>query len=176
MGATRSTKRTRGTTTRRMFRRLRPRSRCLGPQVRAHLFFALHDRPRAFVVFLDRHWGPALAASLPISIGPNRVRTASGGLTYQPKASLSDAYGQLAPALRGGAAQSPAALRKAAYAERDRARSMDPGALDFLVHEDEDEDGEDGPGAGSRGRESALRILQARSELPAEGMWRSLAI
>jgi len=67
--------------------------------------------------------------------------------------------------------------RKASYAARDRSRSLDPGALDFeTIGEEESIDGDDGdPGSLSRGRRRALKILQARSTLPAEGMWRSLA-
>lgn len=70
-----------------------------------------------------------------------------------------------------------ASYRKASYAARDRSRSEDPGALDFeAVDDDENLDGDDGDtGSLSRGRRRALKILQARSELPAEGMWRSLA-
>ena len=76
-------------------------------------------------------------------------------------------------------------MRKAAYLARDRNRSMDPGTLDFAVEEeDEDEESEEsGPeqgkvepsDAGGKGRKHALKILQARSELPSDGMWRSLA-
>lgn len=77
---------------------------------------------------------------------------------------------------------SSTALRKAAYAERDRFRSIDPGALDFAAEEDEEEEGlDDGDedfaklDAGDRGRQQALRILQAQSEIPGPEMWRSLA-
>lgn len=74
-------------------------------------------------------------------------------------------------------APTSASYRKASYAARDRGRSLDPGALDFeTIDEDESIDGDDGdPGSLSRGRRRALKILQARSTLPAEGMWRSLA-
>ena len=67
--------------------------------------------------------------------------------------------------------------RKASYAARDRSRSLDPGALDFeFSGDDEGIDIDDGDaGSLSRGRRRALKILQARSELPDEGMWRSLA-
>ncbi|KAI9452075.1 hypothetical protein F5148DRAFT_525227 [Russula earlei] len=66
--------------------------------------------------------------------------------------------------------------RKASYAARDRSRSLDPGALDFETGDDESLDIDEGDsGSLSRGRHHALKILQARSELPAEGMWRSLA-
>ncbi|KAI9448005.1 hypothetical protein H4582DRAFT_1897722, partial [Lactarius indigo] len=71
-----------------------------------------------------------------------------------------------------------ASYRKASYAARDRSRSLDPGALDFeTIGDDESVDGDEGdhPGSLSRGRRRALKILQARSTLPAEGMWRSLA-
>ena len=73
------------------------------------------------------------------------------------------------------------ALRKAAYAERDRSRSFDPGALDFEEIDEEDGGSDDNvstvspPEIGERGRKRALKILQARSELPEAGMWRSLA-
>ena len=78
---------------------------------------------------------------------------------------------------------SSTALRKAAYAERDRTRSMDPGALDFAAEDDEDEVDESdadsltlgSSDAGQRGRKQALKILRLRSRLPEEGMWRSLA-
>lgn len=56
---------------------------------------------------------------------------------------------------------------------------MDPGALDFGAgEEDDDEDDESSLASldhGERGRQRALRILQVRSEVPASGMWRSLA-
>ncbi|KAF8204689.1 hypothetical protein BJ912DRAFT_840667 [Pholiota molesta] len=78
---------------------------------------------------------------------------------------------------------SSAAIRKALYTERDRYRSMDPGALDFATEEDDEEDqGEESEveqakadEVGEKGRRHALKILQARNDLPAEGMWRSLA-
>jgi len=72
-------------------------------------------------------------------------------------------------------------LRNASYVERDRVRAIDPGALDFdvgndvLGPDDSEEDGDVDTSVGSRGRQNALRILKARSELPSEGMWRSLA-
>jgi len=77
---------------------------------------------------------------------------------------------------------SSTSIRKATYAERDRARSLDPGPLDFAAEEEdaeEDIDDEDdshiADDVGEKARKKALRILQARSELPEEGMWRSLA-
>ncbi|KZV76119.1 hypothetical protein PENSPDRAFT_646663 [Peniophora sp. CONT] len=129
----------------------------------------------------DTHTGPAIAASLPIAIGPirpvtTRARAGGDGMTYAPKTSLGNRYGELVP---------PLIARREAYDERDRARGMDPGALDFVLGNDPlnadvdaDSDLEGGVGEGreaSRGRQNALRILKARSELPSEGMWRSLA-
>ncbi|KAA1466459.1 hypothetical protein DENSPDRAFT_925878 [Dentipellis sp. KUC8613] len=118
-----------------------------------------------------------LAASLPITIHPQAVRRHSASvLSYQPKTSLTDHYGSLVPPLPladGTRYHTSAAIRKATYAERDRGRSLDPGALDFATDDDDEKsDTEQGPG---RGRNHALKILQARSELPPEGMWRSLA-
>jgi hypothetical protein len=59
---------------------------------------------------------------------------------------------------------------------------MDPGALDFALEEEDDEDDDDDNEAtrtstdqDGRGRQHALKILQLRSEVPASGMWRSLA-
>lgn len=77
-----------------------------------------------------------------------------------------------------GKKHSSTAFRKAAYMEKDRTRSIDPGPLDFVLEEEEAEDEEDVASAndeGERARKQALRILEARSELPEEGMWRSLA-
>jgi hypothetical protein len=105
-----------------------------------------------------------VSASLPISIALTpRDHTEVG--------SPSESDAKPEPALTS------ASYRKASYAARDRSRSLDPGALDFeAVGDDESVDGDDGDtGSLSRGRRRALKILQARSELPAEGMWRSLA-
>jgi len=111
-----------------------------------------------------------VTASLPISVSP-----ISQG--RQDFIGLSDRYGALvSPSPTVEVPVPSAVLRKAAYAERDRARSMDPGALDFEAGDDDEvSDSDDGTEAGNRGRRYALKILQARSELPSEGMWRSLA-
>lgn len=85
-------------------------------------------------------------------------------------------------------------VRNAIYAERDIQRSIDPGALDFAVDngsiiEEEDQDestgaygqtaagssSAEGPRRMHSGRDVALRILQARNELPDSGMFYSLA-
>lgn len=105
-----------------------------------------------------------VSASVPISIALTPLDQAVNGSHDE-----SDA--------RPGPALTSASYRKASYAARDRSRSLDPGPLDFeAVDDDESPDGDDGDtGSLSRGRRRALKILQARSELPAEGMWRSLA-
>ena len=82
---------------------------------------------------------------------------------------------------------SSTSIRKAKYAERDRARAVDPGALEFATieeeegDEDEDEDEDDDEDEdeektltnhkifGERGRKLALKILKARNELPEDG-------
>lgn len=131
--------------------------------------------------------------SLPITIAPlSEHRHKFGVPSYQPKTSLSDRPGILVPALRKVNSE---ALKRASYAERDRARSIDPGTLDFTADEDEDEEEEivENEEVGGRGRQRALKILEKRSEAPAEGesgcpfhrtmqiltnmvgMWRSLA-
>ncbi|KAJ7887479.1 hypothetical protein B0H14DRAFT_3082019 [Mycena olivaceomarginata] len=76
-------------------------------------------------------------------------------------------------------------VRRAVYAERDLQRARDPGALDFAaddnsVIEEEEEEGENEtrtPLSLVRRQRPprALKILQARSDLPDSGMWRSLA-
>ncbi|KAJ7872065.1 hypothetical protein B0H13DRAFT_2059786 [Mycena leptocephala] len=84
-------------------------------------------------------------------------------------------------------------VRRAVYEERDRQRAMDPGALDFAADansvieeedESEDDDGDQGAttsasvnGGGKvrGGRKRALKILQARDDLPDSGMFYSLA-
>jgi hypothetical protein len=105
-----------------------------------------------------------VSASLPISIAHVPRNHAEIGPLEQPD-------GRAEPNLTS------ASYRKASYAARDRSRSLDPGTLDFEAGGDEESiDGDDGDaGSLSRGRRRALEILQARSELPDEGMWRSLA-
>jgi len=81
-------------------------------------------------------------------------------------------------AANNGKKPSSNSIRKAVSLERDRARSMDPGPLDSVIEEDElDDDAEiaSTKEEGEKSRKQALRILKARSELPEEGMWRSLA-
>lgn len=78
---------------------------------------------------------------------------------------------------------SSAMLRRASYAERDRSRAIDPGALDFIAGDGEDaeeDDSDEEPSRANvveegRGRQRAFKILQARSKIPEAGMWMSLA-
>ncbi|KAH7931149.1 hypothetical protein BV22DRAFT_1052884 [Leucogyrophana mollusca] len=123
---------------------------------------------------------PGIPASLPVDIGPlSHVREPLSLASYQPKTSLSDRVGALVPPLpgAGGRYATSASLRRASYAERDRSRLMDPGALDFAI-QDEDEDGDESEDELSevhaqdegRGRQRAFKILEARSKIPAEGI------
>jgi len=122
--------------------------------------------------------------SLPIAIAPiSKQKRLLSLASYQPERTV--------PSLASKHAVSAAAMRRASYAERDRQRAMDPGALDFATEDDEEEgesteeevDASAVAGAasdveaemGTRSRRRALRILQKRSEIPEEGMWRSLA-
>ena len=127
---------------------------------------------------------PQMPSSVPINIiNRSRQREVLSLASYVPKSNLAD-ENEPGPSSTTHKVSSSVALRKAAYAERDRSRLMDPGALDFADEEvDEEEGGEseselqgntDGD-VGGRGRKRALKILQARSELPPSGMWRSLA-
>lgn len=131
-----------------------------------------------------------MPGSLPIPIAPiTRQKRPLSLASYQPTAMI-----MTMPSLVSKHAVSAAAMRRASYAERDRQRAMDPGALDFATEDDEEEgesseeevDAGAGPGPGpgpgdveaemgTRSRRRALRILQKRSEIPEEGMWRSLA-
>ncbi|KAI0751553.1 hypothetical protein C8Q80DRAFT_1157901 [Daedaleopsis nitida] len=117
----------------------------------------------------------SIAQSLPIPIGPlSQHRQTFGVPPYQPKTSLSDRPGTLVPPLKNATSSS---LRRASYAERDRMRPVDPGNFAFIADDDEEEeeDVESDPETGGKARQRALKILKARNELPAAGMWRSLA-
>ncbi|KAI0327749.1 hypothetical protein GY45DRAFT_1327182 [Cubamyces sp. BRFM 1775] len=114
----------------------------------------------------ENKWVSDIARSPAIPIGPlGRGMKIS---SYQPKASLPE---RPVSGLRNGSSSS---LRHSSYAERPR--SMDPGALDFAVDADvADDDVESDPETGGKARQRALKILKAREEIPAAGMWRSLA-
>ena len=124
----------------------------------------------------DEDWSQSIAKSLPVFIGLNgRDSDSNKTSSIQSKTEVNGTSSRTVETNNG----SSAAIRRASYAERDRGRSMDPGALDFEATDDDDESDADNMDnmtqVGNRGRRQALKILQARSELPAEGMWRSLA-
>ncbi|CAA7258578.1 unnamed protein product [Cyclocybe aegerita] len=132
----------------------------------------------------SRNYG--VAASLPIEIVKRvKPREQLSLASYRPQAAVgpeqeeqASSAAPVSSSSHGNKNLSAAAVRKAAYAERDRLRSMDPGALDFAngpdEQDDDDDDDEEEPSE-QKARKQALRILQARSEVPEEGMWRSLA-
>jgi len=71
---------------------------------------------------------------------------------------------------------------KFSYKERSRSRLLDFGSLEYVAEVDEEDEEElkekkvvSQSVDGERGRHHAFKILQARAELPEEGMWRSLA-
>ena len=152
--------------------------------VRVSFIFVVYDLaliPFHFV--LDEDYIDTVPGSLPIQIHKQMQRPELTLASYKP-ATVFEEPSSPTP-VPSNKPLSSAAIRKAAYLARDRNRSMDPGTLDFAV-EEEDEDEESGESepeqgkaeasdAGGKGRKHALRILQARSELPADGMWRSLA-
>jgi len=115
------------------------------------------------------------ASSLPVQIHP----LVQYNPTLEPKTSLAEKQGVLVPPLKvsNSRPSTAAAFRKAAYAERDRSRLIDPGpTLDFNEQEDNEEDDlHEEFDEGGRGRRHALSILQARSVVPEAGMWRSMA-
>ncbi|KIK29049.1 hypothetical protein PISMIDRAFT_672442 [Pisolithus microcarpus 441] len=121
-----------------------------------------------------------IPASLPVNIRPLvRRREPLSLASYRPKTSLPDRAGVMVPPLPDppGGRHVSSLL---SHAGRDQtARS---GTADFLTAE-ADEDGErseDEPTQvgipdEARGRQRALKILKARSKIPAASMWRSLA-
>ncbi|KAH8829818.1 hypothetical protein DL96DRAFT_904698 [Flagelloscypha sp. PMI_526] len=127
-------------------------------------------------------YGPQFAVgSLPIpvhSFGKRDVQQELSVASYQPGAELMALPSQSLPATSG----SSKSIRRARYAERDRARSIDPGHLAFVVEEDGDDNesligppDSDEQQSGQKSDKAALRILQKRAEIPDAGMWRSLA-
>ncbi|KAL4081397.1 hypothetical protein V8B97DRAFT_1922557 [Scleroderma yunnanense] len=132
----------------------------------------------------DGKWSllAGVPASLPIKIGPLiRRREPLSLASYQPKSSLPE-RGEVADPLSlhiDARHVSSATLRRELYAERDRSRHLDPGALDFTAESGDEGSDEETDEASvpdeARGRHHALKILEARSKIPAEGMWRSLA-
>ncbi|THV08203.1 hypothetical protein K435DRAFT_958810 [Dendrothele bispora CBS 962.96] len=91
--------------------------------------------------------------------------------SYQPETVLSS---QSVPAQPARLERRPSStIRRAAYAERDLDRGIDPGALDFVA-EEENENEQDEESSARTSREKAQRILEARSQVPADGMLHSM--
>ncbi|KAJ7591457.1 hypothetical protein C8J56DRAFT_935621 [Mycena floridula] len=114
------------------------------------------------------HYDSGIPGSLPIPIKlpPPRQKVTLG--SFRPQLSI----------IEQQPTRSSSAIRKAVYAERDRERALDPGPLDFALEEEDSEDfaeAEQLPMSPNRGRDHALKIIQARSSIPEAGMWRSLA-
>lgn len=129
-----------------------------------------HPFPFSFLFADSVDSFPQIAASLPIPIAPLKQNMARYNATaLQPKTSLTDRPGVLVPPLRK---ESSDAARRASYAERDRSRLIDPGALDFAADDEVEEEEEYDPdvaSVGGKGRQRALKILKARNEIPAAG-------
>ncbi|KAJ3516185.1 hypothetical protein NLJ89_g1279 [Agrocybe chaxingu] len=66
---------------------------------------------------------------------------------------------------------SASTIRKAAYAERDRLRSMDPGVLDFSNDPDEQDDDSEEETGEQKAHKQALQTLQARSKMGCGEVW-----
>jgi len=126
--------------------------------------------------------------SLPINVVPqNRHREVLSLASYQQKPSTESSHQAsiVAPPSSVGAMAPKKAMasvaRKSSYVERSRSRLLDLGNLDFVAEVDEEDEEEQEQKVlsqsvdGERGRHHAFKILQARAELPEEGMWRSLA-
>jgi len=127
--------------------------------------------------------------SLPINVVPqNRHREVLSLASYQKKPSTEGSHQAsiVAPPSGVGAMVPKKAMasvaRKSSYVERSRSRFLDLGNLDFVAEVDEEDEEEQKEKKvlsqsvdGERGRHHAFKILQARAELPEEGMWRSLA-
>ncbi|KAL5508263.1 hypothetical protein ACEPAH_5882 [Sanghuangporus vaninii] len=144
-----------------------------------------------------RHYRrPDVVGSLPIPMAPIAQQKPAGSLSLRPKTSLPDRSGTLVPPLlslpavpeeeeEGKEKRSAASIRKEVYAERNKARGLDPGILDFAGDDDDDDEEDKGGGpesedpvdqvSTSRSRQHALEIIRIRNAAPPEGLWRSLA-
>jgi hypothetical protein len=171
-----------------------------GPHVNGTVSPDVRSDPDAHALFLFLGSSQAgMPGSMPINIRP--IVSPRAHLTlasYRPQTMPPAAQPEPGPEPEPLVPSS--SVRRAVYAERDLQRARDPGALDFAaddnsVIEEEEEEGENGnedttvtspeaatvsasvdkPETLRGGRKRALKILQARSDLPDSGMWRSLA-
>jgi hypothetical protein len=127
-----------------------------------------------------------LPASLPVQVkNPLQPKPTLSLASYRPENAMPE-HDEAEESSQPRASSSR--IRRALYAERDSARNLDPGALDFAVDEVEEEDGDsindEDTGNGDlissstvddKSKRKARKIIEARDSLPAEGMWRSLA-
>lgn len=120
---------------------------------------------------------------MPISIG-RLSRTVNEGVpVVQHKSSLSEREKEMMPPLpmpqiSYGLASSLRQLQLVSP-ERQRARTFDPGPFDFIARDDDEDDSlgssVDATMPASVSQRQAMKIIEKRNEIPAEGMWRSLA-
>ncbi|KAL5527376.1 hypothetical protein ACEPAG_6167 [Sanghuangporus baumii] len=144
-----------------------------------------------------RHYRrPDVVGSLPIPMAPIAQQKPAGSLSLRPKSSLTSQPGTVVPPLLSLPAvpeeeeeekekRSATSIRKEVYAERNKARGLDPGILDFADGDDDDDDEDEGGSpesedpvdqiSTSRSRQHALKIIRIRNAAPPEGLWRSLA-
>ena len=128
----------------------------------SHLYI-LRSRARQ-QTFYGCPYGPVLSASRPTpDTVPEHPEPA-------PETETTTTNDQILPS---------SSVRQAVYAERDLHRAIDPGALDFIPDEEDTTNisptVSSAPANGTGGRHLALKIIQARNELPDSGLWRSLA-
>jgi hypothetical protein len=117
-----------------------------------------------------------MIGSLPVNVKRIKLPKPLSLASYVGQDALPETSEPAAPTVNG---KKQSASRKAVYLEKDLARAIDPGPLDSVIEDDDVEDDEDvipgGQSEGEKARLQALRILQVRSKLPEEGLWRSLA-
>jgi len=119
-----------------------------------------------------------MVGSLPINVKKIKRPKTLSLASYAGQDAESGTSDLVAPLIDNSKKQSASSIRKAVSLEKDRARAIDPGPLDSYGEDDDVEDDDDTTDVqdeGEKARLQALRILQTRSELPEEGMWRSLA-
>lgn len=115
--------------------------------------------------------GTVIAKSLPIPIGPLGSARPNYGMPPFRK----NADGLVSGSLDKVSA---AAMRRASYAQRDRMREIDPGALDFDIEEEDEEEVaqfmENDTQVGGKSMQRAMNILQKHSEIPNAGRFSAL--
>jgi len=118
-----------------------------------------------------------MVGSLPVNIKRIELPKPLSLASYVGQDTIPETPELVAPTVNGKK-QSVNSSRKAAHLDKDLARAIDSGPLDSVMEDDDVEVDDvipDGQSEGEKARLQALRILQIRSKLPEEGMWRSLA-